>query len=729
MVVKLGIPFSAPSHDDVLSFLVLLGILLTTARVLGTAAQRMGQPAVLGEILAGVILGPSLLAGFVPGLEQWLIPQNATQGHLLELMALLGALFLLLLTGLETDLALIRRQARTAIGVAAGGLFLPLASGFALGMLLPERLMGEDIDRVLFAVFLATALAISSIAVIGKVLIDMDLMRRDIGQTIIAAAVIDDTLGWILLAIVAGLAGGAALTAGSVASVFLTTVAFFLFSFTLGRFAVRRVMRWVQGLSQEYDLFLTAIVVLMLAWSAVSSALHLEAILGAFVMGMLIGQVASLPLPVRLTLERITVGIFAPVFFAVAGLKMDLVALADPYLALLTLSLLGVATFGKVAGAFVGAKLSGVHDVWRALTFGAALNARAAMGIIISTIGLSLGIIGQDLFSMLVLMSMVTAVAAPPTLRWTIQRVEIEPSEAARLAMEARAGRSWVMSVERVLMPVRYNPENGGARPLEVHLLERFASGRQLGITLFTVAPPEERDRAREYLERIAQSFTGHSITCKVLEAHDPAEAILRESERGYDLLFLGAPSGNTNTHILYTQLIDRIVRLAPVPTIVTSGYDLSFAETGHHRILVPTNGRRSASAAAEAAFALAEDGHAEVIVVNIVPEERTMYAQSRGEQVQERRRTAGQQAVDEIVALGTEWGVRTSGYLIGGDHVSDSIRRFAEEQGTNLILLGTDVRVGSLRLALGRRVEELIEDAPCPVVVVNSPDKMIGRE
>ena len=497
---RLGAPFAAPSHDDTLAILILLATLLLTARVLGTVAQRMGQPAVLGEILAGVILGPSLLAGLVPGLEQWLIPQNATQGHLLELVALLGALFLLLLTGLETDLALIRHQARTAIGVAAGGLLLPMASGFALGMVLPDSLLGPGVERTVFAVFLATALAISSIAVIGKVLIDMDLMRRDIGQTIIAAAVIDDTIGWVCLAIVAGLAGGAALTAGSVGGVVLTTAAFFVAAFTLGRFVVRRLMRYVTQNGRSTDLVLSATVVLMFAGAAVSSALHLEAILGSFVVGMLLGQVTSLPLPVRLTLERLTVGIFAPVFFAVAGLKMDLMALAEPELALLTAAVLVVATFGKVVGAFAGAKVSGVADNWRAISFGAALNARAAMGIIIATVGLSLEIIGQDMFSMLVLMSMLTAVVAPPTLRWAVQRVAIDPSEAARLAREARAGRSWVMGVERILIPVRYNPDNGGRRPLELHLLERFASGRELSITVFSAVAPEDGDAARAYV-------------------------------------------------------------------------------------------------------------------------------------------------------------------------------------------------------------------------------------
>ncbi|MGE3960538.1 MAG: cation:proton antiporter [Dehalococcoidia bacterium] len=717
-------PFAAAPHDDVLAFLVQVGILLLTARVLGTVAQRLGQPAVLGEILAGVILGPSLLAGFVPGVEEWVIPQTEPQGHLLEIVGLLGALFLLLLTGLETDLALIRHQARTAAAVAAGGLVLPFATGFGLGYVLPESLIGGETDRAVFAVFLGTALSISSIAVIGKVLIDMDLMRRDVGQTIIAAAVIDDTIGWVALAVVAGLASGAALTVGSLGEVFLSTIGFIAFSFILGRLLVRIVFRSLPNRPHEEHLVLSAVVVLMFAWAAISSALHLEAVLGAFVMGMLISQVGSLPASVRETLERVTVGVFAPIFFGVAGLKMDLTALAESEIALLTLVLLAVATFGKVFGAFAGARLAGVRDHWRALSFGAALNARAAMGIIIATVGLSLGIISQDLFSMLVLMSVVTAVGAPPSLRWAVARVELEPTEAARLAREALAGRSWILNLERVLMPVRYNPGRADAvRTMEAHVLERLAAGRRLSITLVTVVDAAQRDSARRYLDDVAASYAGHEVTRRVVTDGDVQEAILAEAERGHDLLLLGAPEAGRDDRSVYSPLLDAIVRLSPIATMIASGQDAPFDEHAkQHRIVVPTNGRRPATWAAETAFALARDDHAHVFVVHVTPEDRSMYAQTRGVAMRERQRVAGEQAVEELVALGARWGVSVSGHVLDGEDVAEAVALFRREREVDLVLVGTDIRAGSQHLALGRRVEELIAGAECPVIVVNSP-------
>jgi Kef-type K+ transport system membrane component KefB len=151
---------TAASHDEVLQLVVQIAVLLASARLLGELARRLGQPTVVGEILAGVILGPSLLSGLVPMIGDWIIPQTAVQGHLLEVVALIGVMFLLILTGLETDLDLIRRRARTALGVSAGGLTVTFASGLALGFAVPDSLLGDPTERTVFALFVATALAI-----------------------------------------------------------------------------------------------------------------------------------------------------------------------------------------------------------------------------------------------------------------------------------------------------------------------------------------------------------------------------------------------------------------------------------------------------------------------------------------------------------------------------------------------------------------------------------------
>jgi Kef-type K+ transport system membrane component KefB len=319
--------FSAAPHHDVLMFVIQVGILLLAARTLGEVAQRLGQPSVVGEILAGIILGPSLLSSLFPEFGNLMIPQNEVQGYLLETVSLLGAMFLMLITGLETDIKLIKRHARTAIGVSFGGITITFATGFLLGQYLPDFLVADPDNRLIFELFVAVSMSISAIPVIAKVLMDLDLMRRDIGQTIIAAGMSDDTTGWILLSIVAGLASGEAVTAGTVLQIVGSVVAFMLLSFTLGRWLVRKLLIYVQDEVESTDRLLTLVVIMMFIWGAITQALNLEAVLGAFVMGILFGMMPRLPESVVHNLESVALAIFAPIFFAVAGLKVNMLNL------------------------------------------------------------------------------------------------------------------------------------------------------------------------------------------------------------------------------------------------------------------------------------------------------------------------------------------------------------------------------------------------------------------
>ena len=195
-------PFTGADHADLIRLLVQVAILLFTARAFGQISRNFGQPAVVGEILAGIILGPSVVSSLFPILGAWIVPQTQAQASILEVVSLFGAMFLMLITGLETDLGLIRRHARTAFGVSICGIIVTFIAGFGLGQFLPASLLGNPGERMVFALFLGTAMAISAIAVIGKILMDLDLMRRDIGQTLIAAGMSDDTIGWIVLSVV-----------------------------------------------------------------------------------------------------------------------------------------------------------------------------------------------------------------------------------------------------------------------------------------------------------------------------------------------------------------------------------------------------------------------------------------------------------------------------------------------------------------------------------------------
>ena len=711
-------PFTAAPHHDVLALLVQLAILLFAARALGELAQRLGQPSVVGELMAGILLGPSLLSSLFPVLGTWIVPHTATQGHLLEVVALLGAMFLLLITGLETDVAVIRRHARTALGASIGGIILPMISGFAIGWYLPEELLVDPDQRIVFALFLATALSISAVPVIAKVLMDMGLMRRDVGQTILAAGILGDAIGWMLLSVVVGLAAGDAITAWGIGGVVLRLGLFAVGTFTVGRWFVRRALDFVQDEARSRDRTLTLVFVLMCVWAAITQALGLEAVLGAFAVGMLFSLMPRLPVEVVHKLESVSMGIFAPIFFAVAGLKVNIQHLLTPQLAITAVVLITVATIAKVVGTYVGARLIGRRDHWTALAMGGGMNARGAMEIIIATIGLSLGILSQDIFSIVVLDAMVTSLAAPPALRWALAHVVPEQQELERLKQEELAKDSLIAQVRRVLVPVRRRPGTQPVHRLEAHIIERLGEKAPISVTLLNVADAADKAAGAAFLDQLASDFEGADVAKKVVVSTAATDAILDEAAKNYQLLILGGTEGDGRTDALFHPMVDAMVRLAPCPTLVVR------APAELHgppkRILVPTNGSVPSQHAADLAFLLATGADEEVLVLTAASVPDVLARVVPANPLRRRELEARRQIVRAIAERGEAQGARVRTVVETGE-AETVIVDTARKEGADLIVLGTDVRPGTDRLFLGPRVERILRDAPCPVVVVNA--------
>lgn len=718
--------FSAAPHHDILILVLQVAVLLFAARALGEIAQRLGQPSVVGEILAGIILGPSLLSGLFPFIGEWIIPQNEVQGYLLEVVSLIGAMFLLLITGLETDIKLIKRHARTAAGVSLGGITITFATGFVLGQFLPDFLLADTDERLVFSLFVATAMSISAIPVISKVLMDLNLMRRDVGQTILAAGMSDDTIGWILLSIVAGLASGEAVTAGSVIQIVGSVLAFMLLSFTIGRWIVRKLLIFVQDEIKSTDRLLTLVIVLTFGWGAVTQALHLEAVLGAFVMGIIFGMMPRLPEDVIHKLESIALGIFAPIFFAVAGLKVNILNLLEPTLIIITLIVIAVATLGKVAGTYFGARVIGGKDHWTSLSFGAGLNARGAMEIIIATIGLNLGILAQDMFSIIVVMAMATSLMAPTALRWVLKRVEIGKEEEERLKQEEMEAESLIAGIHRVLLPVRRRnsaPTKQAVQTIEAQILELLGQNTDLSITLFTVGHKGKKSECEDYLSECAGLFNQKEIVTKVVEGQKAGDAILDEAKKDYDLLVLGGTEyqGETERRHLFSPLIDYLVRVSPCPTLIVQSAETT-GEWSPDRILVPTNGTIASKNAADLGFFIARsDKRREVTVLNVIFDEHEKSPWHIRKNKKEDLMNIGRNIVNELRELGEAMDVKTQAVVERGENPEQTIQDFTIDNEIDLVILGTNVRPGSHRLYLGPRVENILEKVPCPVLILNS--------
>src|SRR3954471_11165956 len=225
-------------------FLTQLIVLMLVGRLLGEAMHRIGQPSVMGQLLAGVLLGPSVLGWLWPDLQHWIFPPAKDQKAMIDAISQFGILLLLLLTGMETDLKLVRKVGRAGISVSLTGVAVPFACGVALGEFLPDSLLPRPDQRLLTSLFLGTALSISSIKIVAAIVRDMKFTRRNLGQVIVASAILEDSIGWVIIAITFSLAQAGTIDVLSVAKSVLGTAAFMAVSLTVGRRLVFWLIRW-----------------------------------------------------------------------------------------------------------------------------------------------------------------------------------------------------------------------------------------------------------------------------------------------------------------------------------------------------------------------------------------------------------------------------------------------------------------------------------------------------
>lgn len=431
MTVTAAGPVAPLGAHELLVFLLQVGVLLSLAFLLGRAAMRFGMPAIVGELCAGLLIGPSVLAHAAPELSAWLLPQDGARMHLLDAVGQIGVLLLVGITGLYMDLGLVRRRGVTAARISIAGLVVPLGLGVALGFQLPGSLVPGGTDRGTFALFVGVAMGVSAIPVIAKTLMELRLLHRNIGQLTLSAAMVDDIAGWLLLSVVSAMAT-TGVAAGDI-GLSLGWVAVVIAAAFLLRPVVRAGLR-ATARSRDNGATLALVAILILLSSAATQAMQLEAVFGAFVCGIMINSCGVLNAERIAPLRTVVLSVLAPLFFATAGLRMDLTALADPTVALSGLVVLAVAVVGKFAGAYAGARLSRLGH-WESLALGAGMNARGVIEVICAMVGLRLGVLSMEMYTVIVLVAVATSLMAPPLLRWTMARVEHTAEEVLRKEM------------------------------------------------------------------------------------------------------------------------------------------------------------------------------------------------------------------------------------------------------------------------------------------------------
>jgi len=730
---------SLSEHQQLVFWSELLAI-LGVARLLGGVLRRFGQPAVVGELGAGLLLGPSVLGQVWPGGFNWLFPVDKVQSGAVNAVGWLGIALLLVLTGFETDLTIIRRLGRAAGAVAGGALLIPFGAGLAVGFALPVAFIGPHAHRDLFILFMGVGLSISSLPVIAKILGDLGLMRRNFGQVTVAVGMLNDLIGWLALGVIAGLATSAGLSAGHLALTIGSMAVLLGGGLTIGQRGVDQILRWVRSRSEGPLDSLVATILVVLVVATAAQAAGIEAVLGAYIAGIVLGRSRFKHPEVAGHLESLTYGILAPIFFASAGLKLDLGALAKPGVALWCAVILVVAVGAKFGGAFLGARVGGLPNR-EALALGSALNARGAVEVVIATVGLSIGVLSNAAFTAIVLMALLTSVMAPPLLKVFIRGWAGTDEERQRLEHESLMSSNLLVRGGRLLLPSRGRPNS-----IVAAQVMHFAWPEEVGVTVVSVQAEGETPD----LDPIASVFEGREVEFRRVASEDALEELLREAKLGYQAIGLGATDLGGDR--LLSPVVDEVLADSPIPlVIVRRARDQSTPTPfAFSRALVPVSGSPSSRAAQEIAFSLSSRLGTEVVLTHVVNRPGVVAADRASGRSAAGRPASGLPAsdragrdtgqiralgpgqarvsvadavLDEAVGLARQFDIEPRTLVRSGNSTGEEILAAAGEVEADLIILGANVRRLDGHPFLGHNVEHILDGADMTVVIVTTPD------
>ncbi|MPZ53576.1 MAG: hypothetical protein GEU79_12730 [Acidimicrobiia bacterium] len=714
--------FSTPlTEAQVLLVIVQLVALVGVARVFGWVMKSINQPPVIGEILAGVMLGPTVLGKIQPAFHDWLFG-DATVGSVIFGISWLGVIVLLVVIGYETDLGIIARFKGAALSVSAGALLIPLVLFFLVGQMAPSAFAGEGVDQTIFAAFLALALSVSALPVVAKILQDLGYMRRNFGQITLASAMTMDSVGWLLLAAASGVALGG-FQPRQLALSFGGLLLFLIIAATLGRWVIDRLFRFVLARGSNISAALSITLVSALIGAAVTQALHLEAILGAFVVGIVLSTTRHQLPQVRSILETVSASFFAPIFFAYSGLRVDLGLLNTTEAAIWAGGLIVAAIVAKLVGTLVGGYFAGIRGR-EAMALGSALSALGAMGIVVAIVSLNLGVASETGYTVMVLAAVVTSLAAPQFLRWVVSGWTIPPEEAERLEREELRDSSVILRANRILLPTRGGRNSAYAARI---LASAFPESE---ITVLAVDRNPATGWRRLFNRHKARRADASDVMAELeglsdarIErrlSSDPLGAIAKEASLGYDLVALGASEGDDSS--TFNTAVDRLLSSIDIPTLVVRfPFDDDAPDRLPDKVLVPVTATRSTRAAEELAYSITKQSDGEVLALHVVnrPEGQGLLME---EPSLDEGKQSGQHLVNEAAEFGERLGARVRTSVRVAPNAEEEILRVAGEQKVDLLILGAATRTLTNRPFFGHRVSYMIENSTIPVAVVSIP-------
>ncbi len=548
-------------ESHIFLFLVQVLLLLSIAKVAGSLFKRIKWPPLVGEILTGILLGPTILGRVSPSSYLALFPRDLYQNTMLETVSWFGVLFLLLATGFEIKLSSIWKQGKTSLTIGVVGVMVPFLLGCAAFYWLPPTYWGSKSTHLVFTLFLATAGSISAITIIAKILYDLDILKSDFGLVTLSAFVVNDILGWLIFTFVLGIAVQTGSSLTEVAYPLLFIVAFGALVMTVGTKAISRLIKFFNvGKSSQSATMLSFIVCVGALFGAITQKLGLHAVLGFFIAGIIVGNTEEITNRTREVLSKTIHAIFVPIFFATIGIRIDFISNLD-------LQIVLVFMLFSVGGKFIGAWLGGLLAKFPktdSVALGFAHIPGGAMEIILGILALEFGIIRESVFVAIVFAAIASSVAAGPLLAMTLKRrkaVDLRGlicQEAIALDLEGLSRWNAIFKLCKKLSA--HSPEIDAKRTYDRVLnneslmgtaLERgvavpharleyikkpiIAFGRsRVGIDwdasdgmpanfiFLILVPSEDFDIQVQILKKIAQSMSDEDLQRKILDSDDP---------------------------------------------------------------------------------------------------------------------------------------------------------------------------------------------------------------
>ncbi len=700
-------------HELLLTFFA-IAVLLLAARGMAELTRRFGQPEVLGELLGGFLIGPSILGALLPSTYTALF-LNPAVSHALSLLSWIGAILLLLIAGMEADLAILREKAIPGLLAAAGAIGGSVGVGTYIGV---KTFRIEPSS----AFFLGLVLSVTAISVVAKLLIEREALRRDYAQVMLAAGIAGEVLVWPLISVVSAVQHR---SNPFVAGVQATVLAFGFFAFmlTLGRRFTFWAMRRVADVTAISNGELSLVLVLLCVAAASTALMGLHPLLGAFVFGVLLSKAPRATTALKERIQALTIALFAPIFFGVAGMRVNLFDLRgwQSMKGIIVLFLLaGVAK--TVLGA-MGA-LAGRLPFWEAASVGVGLNLKGGTDVVVAIVGTELLLLSPDLYTMYAVVAILTVVVSPPLMAWLAAKTTPGEQELKRLNREEARRLAYLADMERVLIPLV--PELFPA--LSARIVAAIATAKHNERELFDITElslAEDTSLARLSTPDsviYASSFLAHAAEHDHVELQRVSPggdvfAAMQKAAESQQLLAIGSASVSGEITSSFGKLQDRLLRDTSVDVLLTIASTEAIPPI--RKILVPINGLGHSLAAADVAAYIAKGSDAEIVLLSVMaPRLGPLFWRERKHRdLLQAGYTITREAQGRIARLD----VRQSEHVVLAADAAEAVLAELSREPYQLLVLGAVMRSSEQGISLGTTVERLLNTVEIPRVLLVS--------